>query len=94
MYIQDQTALSVQFILIYAIRVKVIESGLVFRVYSTIKWHNELQQYKTTSMSRLWELPEKGLKTLLKRLIVWCVTPFSTLFQLYRGGQCIYPCFL
>ena len=25
-------------------------------------------------------------------MIVWCLTPFSTEFQLYRGGQCTYPC--
>ena len=26
-------------------------------------------------------------------LIVWCLMPFSTVFQLYRGRQCTYPCF-
>ena len=25
-------------------------------------------------------------------LIVRCLTPFSTVFQLYHGGQCTYPC--
>ena len=23
----------------------------------------------------------------------WCLMPFLTIFQLYRGGQCTYPCF-
>ena len=27
-------------------------------------------------------------------LIEWYLTPFSNAVQLYRGGQCIYPCFL
>ena len=26
-------------------------------------------------------------------LIVWCLTPFSTVFKLHRGGQCTYPYF-
>ena len=26
-------------------------------------------------------------------LILWCLTPFPTLFQLYRDGKCTYPCF-
>ena len=26
-------------------------------------------------------------------LTVWCLTPFSTVFQLYHGSQCTYPCF-
>ena len=25
-------------------------------------------------------------------LIVWCLTPFSTVLQLHRGGQYTYPC--
>ena len=25
--------------------------------------------------------------------MVWCLMPFSTVFQLYRGCQCTYPCF-
>ena len=32
--------------------------------------------------------------SLIDRLIVLCLTPFSTVFQLYQGGQCTYPCFL
>ena len=24
-------------------------------------------------------------------LILWCLTAFTTVFQLYRGGQCTYP---
>ena len=26
-------------------------------------------------------------------LIVWCLTAFSTVFQLYHSSQCTYPCF-
>ena len=26
-------------------------------------------------------------------LTVWCLMPFSTVFQLYRGRQCTHPCF-
>ena len=26
-------------------------------------------------------------------LIVWCLTPFSTVFQFCRGDQCTYTCF-
>ena len=26
-------------------------------------------------------------------MIVWCLTPFSTVFQLHHGGQCTYPFF-
>ena len=26
-------------------------------------------------------------------LIVWCLMPFSTVFQIYRGNHCTYPCF-
>ena len=26
-------------------------------------------------------------------LIVWCLTPFSTIFQLYHSAKCTYPCF-
>ena len=24
---------------------------------------------------------------------VWCLTPFSTVYQLHHGGRCAYPCF-
>ena len=30
---------------------------------------------------------------LIHLLILWCLTPFSILFQLHRSGQCSYPCF-
>ena len=30
---------------------------------------------------------------LIDWLIVWCVTPFSKVFQLYCRSQCTYPCF-
>ena len=30
---------------------------------------------------------------LLIVMIVWCLTPFSAVFQLYHGGQCTYLCF-
>ena len=26
--------------------------------------------------------------------LVWCLTPFSTVLKLYRGGLCTYQCFL
>ena len=26
-------------------------------------------------------------------LLVWCLTPLLPVIQLYRGGQCTYPCF-
>ena len=26
-------------------------------------------------------------------MIEWCLTAFSTVFQLYHGGQCTYTCF-
>ena len=29
----------------------------------------------------------------IDRLIVWCLMPFSMVFQLYPGGQSTYPCF-
>ena len=30
---------------------------------------------------------------MVDRVIVKCLTPLSTVFQLYHGGQCTYPCF-
>ena len=32
-------------------------------------------------------------KVLPQGLIDWCLMLISTVFQLYRGGQCTYPCF-
>ena len=48
------------------------------------------------------KISDRGLKNLsiVLRLIiehtdciVWFLMPFSTVFQLYHGGQCTYPCF-
>ena len=33
------------------------------------------------------------LQMLFNRLILWGLMSFSTVFQLYRGSQCNYPCF-
>ena len=33
------------------------------------------------------------MKSSIDRLIEWCLIPFSTVYQLYRYGQCTYPCF-
>ena len=35
----------------------------------------------------------KGFFFKVNWLIVWCLTPFSTVFQLYCCSQCTYPCF-
>ena len=35
----------------------------------------------------------KFTKSTTDRLIEWCLKPFWTVFQLYPGGQCTYPCF-
>ena len=32
--------------------------------------------------------------SMIDGLIVCCLTPLSTIFQVYRGGQCTYQCFL
>ena len=32
--------------------------------------------------------------SLLCSNVVWCLTHFKTVIQLYQGGQCTYPCFL
>ena len=29
----------------------------------------------------------------IKKIMEWCLTRFSTAFQLYHSGQCTYPCF-
>ena len=44
---------------------------------------------------KVWKNPD-GLTSgwmLIDRMIVWSLTPFSTVFQLCCGGQCTYPCF-
>ena len=48
---------------------------------------------KILGLSMSTTLDHKFRKVLIVRLIVWCLTPFSTVFQLYRGSQCTYPCF-
>ena len=38
-----------------------------------------------------YALEKAGLMRLV--VIVWCLTPFSIVFQLYYGGQCTNACF-
>ena len=66
--------------------------GWLYGVYRRFQQYSSYIVAASVPIDAFLELFLPVLRTKF-RLIVWYLMPFSTLFQLYRGGQCIYPCF-